>query len=238
MDLRREEEIEREARKLRLDLERRKFQLWEAPPDDPIDRIDPFKIATHLLGAELVGDEKFPLLEGDLQGGNLPFRIGGYVNRSKNTIGISRRFRVATCRFTLAHSIGHWQLHRVSTPFVDGPLVAGDRHGSAKPPMDREASLFAEDLLMPANLVKSYFFRVVQPESLRQRKIDESLADWLTFGTGLRVTGAELMMKGREHLALMVSEWSPNGQSFPSLARRFRVSSLAMAIRLQRLKLV
>lgn len=233
----RKEEIEREALRLRLNLDRRKFQVWDNPPDDPIDRIDPFKITIHLLGAELVESNDLVPLGGDSGGGNLPFRIGGYIDRSKNAIGLSRRFRLGTRRFTLAHSIGHWQLHRGGV-LADGPLVAGDRPGSAKSPMDREASFFAEELLMPENLLRAYFQRVLQTETLRHSVPNESLAQWLSFGTGLRVTEAELVMKGREHIALMASEWSPCGHPFPSLATRFRVCSLAMAIRLQKLGLV
>lgn len=233
----RKEEIEREARKLRLNLDRRKSQIWDSPPADPIDLIDPFKITTHLLGAELVEADDFFPLGGDSGGGNLPSRIGGYIDRPKNRIGLSRRFRLGTRRFTLAHSIGHWQFHKWSV-LTDGPLVAGDRPGSANSPMDREASFFAEELLMPENLLKAYFQRVLQVETLRHSVADETLAQWLSFGTGLRVTAAELVMKGREHIALMVSEWSPCGHPLPSLATRFRVCSLAMAIRLQKLGLV
>lgn len=235
-------EIEKEARRLWLDLGRRRSQIWDQdlPPEDPIDWLDPFKITTHILGAKLVQCDDFPPPPGAPQRGNLPYRIGGYTDPANNTIGVSRRFRLGTRRFTLAHSIGHWQFHR-GGGLVDEPLVAGDRAGSGKSRVDREASLFAEELLMPESLLKPYFQRIVGADTLRNRALDESLAQWLSLGSYLRVTTADLLMQGRERVALLVSDWSgPTGtaQCLPPLADRFRVSSLAMAIRLQRLNLV
>jgi hypothetical protein len=238
MNRRREEEIEREARRLRLELDRRKLEFWDSPPSHPIDRIDPFRIATGILCVVLEEPEEVHLPYADPLGGNLPFRIGGYIDRTRNAIGVARRFRPETRRFTLAHEIGHWQLHRGTIYFRDIPLIAGDRASSNRPPEELEANRFAEELLMPAESVKSEFRAIFQEESLRNRSPDEGLAAWISFGTERRVTVSELIQKGREYLALRLSECIPVGQPYLSLAQRFRVSPLAMSIRLQRLGLV
>jgi IrrE N-terminal-like domain len=242
MDRRREEEIEREARKLRLELVRRSLEFWDSPPDSMIDRIDPFRIAIGILGVDIEEPEEIHLPFADTLSGNLPFRIGGYIDRKRNKIGVARRFRMETRRFTLAHEIGHWQLHQGTVYFRDIPIVAGDRASSNRDPVEREANRFAEELLMPADLVKQYFsyiFGDVFPEqTLRNRAPDDRLAAWLSFGTERRVTVAELIQQGREYLALRLSECIPAGHPYLSLAQRFRVSPLAMSIRLQRLALV
>lgn len=55
-------------------------------------------------------------------------------------------------RFTLAHELGHWELHREGQP-EDEALCRDDRPG--RPPLEREADHFAGCLLMPRVLVEA-----------------------------------------------------------------------------------
>lgn len=229
---------EREAaRKLLLELERRSFEVWDSPPDHRIDRLDPFKIVPSLLRVDLYEPEEIPWPAGRPQNGNLPSRIAGYIDRKNNTIAVARRFSQEVRRFTLAHEIGHWQLHTGSVYFRDFPLIAGDRSSSKRPLVEREANRFAEELLMPDDLVKAYFFQVFGVETLRNREPDEALAGWLSMGVRRKVTVTELIEKGRDWMASLAAEHRNDPLHF-SLAERFRVSTTAMSIRLMRLHLV
>lgn len=50
--------------------------------------------------------------------------------------------------FTLAHEIGHWELHCGARP--RGPIRCREVMEGATDPLEREANVFAADLLMPA----------------------------------------------------------------------------------------
>ncbi len=242
MDQRRKEEIEREARKLRLELERYKLDFWDSPPDHPIDLIDPVKVAVQILHLKLEEPEEISLegVEGDL--GNLPFRPGSVFDRRCNTVTVARYLNAVARRFTLGHALGHAQIH-TDNYFRDAPRVAGERTLRGKSVSERQgkeddANLFAEELLMPAELLRPYFRQIFNFDSLRGRTPDSWLASWLSFGTERRVTIGELIEYGRDYLALLVAQCIPAGQPSFSLARRFGVSPIAMSYRLQQLKLV
>jgi Zn-dependent peptidase ImmA (M78 family) len=228
--------IEREASRLLEELEQRKFEIWDSPPHHPIDRIDPFKIASCLLRVRLEEPEEISL-PGSLQGGNVPFRIAGYINRQTRVIAVARRFELVVRRFTLAHEIGHWQLHKGTVYFRDFPLHAGDHPSSRRPMVEQQANRFAEALLMPADLVQDYFLQVFREPTLRDWKANEELARWLSIGLQKRITVADLLAKGRTGIAMLVAAFKADARDF-SLAERFRVSKAAMSYRLTRLHLV
>jgi len=57
-------------------------------------------------------------------------------------------------RFTIAHELGHLFLHDRQDIFVDGDVVVGRREESrTRSPEEREADLFASELLMPEALI-------------------------------------------------------------------------------------
>jgi Zn-dependent peptidase ImmA (M78 family) len=57
-------------------------------------------------------------------------------------------------RFTISHELGHLVLHDREDIFVDGDVVIGRREESrARSPEEREADLFASELLMPEALI-------------------------------------------------------------------------------------
>jgi hypothetical protein len=238
MDRRRKEEIEREARRLLLELDRYRLSAWESPPDNPIDRIDPFKIATEVLRINLAELEETYPGKRDFPSGNLPNRIGAVLDRSQEKISLARDFRIPARRFLLAHMLGHWQLHGNVPIFQDSPLIAGDRVCSKRPWFEREASHFAEELLMPTDLVRRCFHHFFGVETFRGRVPDEGFAKWLGRGTERRVTLNELVANGRDHMALLIASFIPAGNRALSLAGCFKVNVLAMSIRLQKLGLI
>lgn len=63
-------------------------------------------------------------------------------------------------RFTIAHELGHWILHRKGQQSLfcrHGFVEAGDDHSRPSlPPVEAEANAFAAALLMPAELVRQH----------------------------------------------------------------------------------
>ncbi len=239
MDLRKtEEEIDKEVRKLRLE-DRKRYLFWEFPPPDPIDRIDLERIATGLLGIQLLPAREFQIEESFYKGGNLPSRVAAVLNRSEGTIRVvRRRFRKETQRFTLALAIAHWVLHPRYGMLKLAPSMAGHWPGALKPKEEEEAELFAEELLMPKKLVRAYFQEVFERPTLRDEPLTDVYARWLGRGVEYEVPTMSILEQGRRRLAGLAAECVAEGRDVRSMATRFRVSCLAMAIRLERLSLI
>lgn len=78
-------------------------------------------------------------------------------------------------RFTLAHELGHWCLHRGGAVYcraasvAEGPQPAPARARPARAPEEEEANRFAAALLMPARLVAREHRRNPQFETLCER---------------------------------------------------------------------
>jgi hypothetical protein len=101
-----------------------------------------------------------PLADGQtLSGLLLPGRGEIWVNAGEARQWPPRR------RFTIAHELGHWQLHRrAEVPVfcraaaIEPPDVeAGSLEDRRLPPAEEEANAFAAALLMPARLVREQY---------------------------------------------------------------------------------
>lgn len=75
-------------------------------------------------------------------------RISGFLQRSGDgwLIGVNSLHHPNRQRFTLAHELGHYFLHRDKGPFEDELLFRKDNQFN---PLEREANEFAALLLMP-----------------------------------------------------------------------------------------
>jgi Zn-dependent peptidase ImmA (M78 family) len=217
---------------------RRRYLIWDHPPEDPVSRIDLDLIATLRLGVQLL-----PIRERDLdgagyQGGNLPVRVGAVIDRNGEVIRIDRRLRRETQRFTLGLAIAHWVLHPRNRSLTIAPALAGHRPGTLRTAKDADADLFVEQLLMPKTLVCEYFQRVFGRPTLRDQRQTEVFARWLGRGVEYRVPASTILVQGRHRLALLAAEFVSEEGGLPSMADRFRVSCMAMAMRLERLGLI
>ncbi len=76
--------------------------------------------------------------------------ISGFLKKELDfwTIGVNSLHHPNRQRFTLAHELGHYFLHRHRGDFEDGPLFRRDNQFN---PIEREANQFAALLLMPEN---------------------------------------------------------------------------------------
>lgn len=100
------------------------------------------------------------------------------IKNGKGVIGVSKdeTDNIVRRRFTIAHEIGHYVLHRFSQDlFIDQHNFKAVFHrdtssSSGKVTMEREANAFAAALLMPKTLIikelskKSYSFNFVEEE--------------------------------------------------------------------------
>jgi Zn-dependent peptidase ImmA (M78 family) len=93
-----------------------------------------------------------------------PDDLSGFILRDKQlnrpVIGVNRGHHPRRQRFTIAHEIGHFMLHKGEQLHVDrinAGFVVRRRDGRSKEGTDveeKEANLFAAELLMPSRFIK------------------------------------------------------------------------------------
>lgn len=114
----------------------------------------PLDILAHRLGLRVQ-----PALLGDEVSGVL------VLDGEQGTIGVNSSQAPVRQRFTIAHEIGHYELHKSSSRlFIDKTYSAFLRSDASSTGEDRqeiEANQFAAALLMPSDLVRSELERIV-----------------------------------------------------------------------------
>jgi len=88
----------------------------------------------------------------------------GFLAVAEKTIVVNSQHSPVRRRFTAAHEIGHYQLHRKKKPnlpaFIDRAVyfrrVSGDGGNEVDRRMEMEANAFAAGLLMPECLLEEY----------------------------------------------------------------------------------
>lgn len=96
----------------------------------------------------------------------IPYELGDdvsgvlYVDKGKGTIGYNPNESEVRRRFTIAHELGHYELHRLNKEiFVDNgkkqfnALFRDHRSSKGEDIIEQEANAFAAALLMPRNLL-------------------------------------------------------------------------------------
>ncbi len=80
------------------------------------------------------------------------------IQEGVGTIGVNPNEAPVRIRYTIAHEIGHFDLHRdKSALFVDKQLIYRSAQSGDTPErqqMEQEANVFASALLMPTNLLR------------------------------------------------------------------------------------
>ncbi len=174
-------------------------------------------IQSESLGMHAIGDEIF--------------EVAGLIDKTQKKVSISKSFPQETINFTAAHELGHLILHEQEVLHRDRPF-----DGSSTVPKDlveQQADKFAAYFLMPALIVKDVFYEIYEVEKLR---MNEGTALALAIGN---LSELRDRCKDQRGFAMMIAQTEIYaGKSFNSLAKIFRVSSGAMAIRLMELSLV
>jgi len=160
-------------------------------------------------------------------------RIMGRCDFAAKAIVVATdRVSLAEQRYTVAHEIGHALLHTGAPHCVGLWLIrprAASRPQSPNPDpralrIEREAEVFAAELLMPEEEVRRHFEEIFAVKTM----------GWLSGSAEQYHTEGEMEAKA---VALSLAKHAgPNGS--PSLAGRFNVSGPAMARRLLELGIV
>ena len=156
--------------------------------------------------------------------------VAGTIDKSSSKVHISRRFGNHIRNFTAAHELGHALLHQTSGLHRDRPL---DGTIISRDPVEREADKFATFFLMPTKLVKTTFEKFFLTDKF-------FLNEETAFALGLSdfMELKEKVKPLRQLSKMLASAEYYNGRHFVSLANQFRVSTEAMAIRLEELELL
>ena len=81
------------------------------------------------------------------------------IEGDKATIGYNLKEPEHRIRFTIAHELGHYELHREQSHlFVDKQFIYRSQHSGNTPvtlAMEQEANAFASAILMPTDLLRS-----------------------------------------------------------------------------------
>lgn len=158
--------------------------------------------------------------------------IGGICNNSTCTISISTMFEPERINFTGAHELGHALLHTDEVLHRDISL-AEVSHEKNRPLKERQADIFSANFLMPQKTITKLFKERFKSEKLL---IDDYSAFNLNY-----FTVDELIddLKTTRSFSRKIASTKFFGDKvFDSLAKRFNVSTEAMAIRLEEIGLV
>jgi len=238
MDDTRSRFIREKARDLAVEVFRLRYEIWPSQPPPPLEMIEPSIIAK-VLKVRYHEPAEIVALSTEIPGVALPMRFAGYMDPLTNTVAVARNLPFEMARFTGAHELGHFLLHKdKKILYRDLPLSGDERGDRHRPPVEQEADLFAAELLMPEKIVRQTFLHYFHKERFHG-KPNEEMAHWLSTSHH-EVTPSKLEARGRRYLALLLANSAPwtAERGAPNLAQLFRVSKMAMAIQLESLELI
>jgi len=218
-------EIEQLARNLQVKMWKNRTEIWRnAVPSNPINVLDPM-IALQLIGYDCDIDETL----GQFYSDGKPIEVAGTIDNQSKRVRISRQFPQSIRSFTAAHELGHALLHSTAKLHRDRPLDGSSISRNTK---EFEADKFATFFLMPRKLVQTVFERMFLTNKFY---LNESTSFALGYDY-LELKNKHMSL--RQLSRMLVSTERYNGLQFNSLASQFRVSTEAMAIRLEELELL
>lgn len=222
-------EIEAAAYELQAQIWTQRHRLWPKGAPTAVQMLEP-EIGALVLGIRYDRQEEITTLDRR----TARSAIAGLMDRQASKIVVSERFGLEAARFTGAHELGHWKLHPSAVMHRDFPLDRMNGHKCRRAPQEEEADYFAGCFLMPPNLLRKHFEAtfLFSPPFV----IDDSSAFWLSPSDPDLLLNVNEGSLDRE-IALATTS-SYKGRQFVSLAKQFRVSPKAMAIRLQQLDFV
>lgn len=222
-------EIEQQAKNLHKRIWQNRNKIWSnATPSNPIDMLDP-AIALKFIGYDCNIDETL----GQFYSSGKLIEVAGTIDKSSSRVRISRRFENHIQNFTAAHELGHALLHQTGSLHRDRPLDGTSISRDPRDPIEWEADKFATFFLMPAKLVKTTFKKFFLTDKFF---LNEETAFALGFSDFMGLKGKVKTL--RQLSRVLASAEHYNGRHFTSLANQFRVSTEAMAIRLEELELI
>ena len=192
---------------------------------NPIDMIDPI-IVLESLGYEV---ELHGALGQMLHSDQRASKVAGLIDKTARKVLLSTGFSIPVRNFTAAHELGHAVMHEIRGMHRDR---ATDGSLAGRGEIEREADIFASLFLMPKKLLEQDF-------ETRFGRFPFRWNEETRFALGGLLPHARWEPASTRALSLMLSSASQfNGMNFIPLHKLFRVSELAMAIRLEELHLV
>ncbi len=236
MDATRSLQIRGKARDLLVTGWKRRDELW---PDKSISLSEflveaPARIATNLLRLQIKEVPEIVSRE-SLVRTRESAEVVGVLNRPKRKIIFAQKWGFWVSRFTLAHEIGHWLLH--PSVVVHRERALDLTRTVRRSPIERDADLFAAELLMPSRLVQDAFLdrfnEVIEPSAN-----PDAVYYWLSRD-GAEINTAALYDEDPMYRAIQFATTRYyHGRWIVSMCEFFRVSPSAMAIQLIDLGLV
>jgi Zn-dependent peptidase ImmA (M78 family) len=170
-----QDQVARSARDLLI-------RLDVTQPPVPVERI------AHELGAEVQRRPNGPDISG------LLYRDDSQANVV--VIGVNEDESPVRQRFTIAHEIGHLQLHKGRQLWVDRSVRVNLREAGehSRGGEEREANWFAAELLMPEHMVRVIATHVLQRRHVTEDSLVGALAD--TFQVSRQAMGYRLLNLG------------------------------------------
>ncbi|MCP3963543.1 MAG: TIR domain-containing protein [bacterium] len=226
------------ARKILRKVYRRWRSIWEHRPD-PLDMLDPEIALRHLHGYTVEWVPEIPVERRGVKD-----KVAGLLDRRARKILISSFFGPLVGRFTLAHELGHLEMHSEHVLYRDPPRACptGERNPPGQVATDdlwsseeREADQFAAEYLMPRRQLEPRFRRQFGMDRFDTNLTFEELANRLHLSIDGRVRASDLEKMDRRTISRLVARSLPFSAETGdrSLAQLFRVSHEAMAIQLE-----
>lgn len=220
------EEIEERAHKIHKIIWENRNEIWfDGVPNDPVEMLNP-SIAATLIGFNY--EETISL--GSFSANGTSFEVAGLIDNKLKKILISSQHSMEVRHFTAAHELGHAVLHRENTLHRDRPLDGTS--GSSRNETERQADWFATAFLMPEKLVRANFKKFFLTDSFA---LNENTAFALGYDYSSFVNRFKTL---RQLSRILASTERYDNRHIVSLAKQFKVSDEAMAIRLEELGLL
>ena len=151
--------------------------------------------------AELYLGYDFEFVEDETQ---LPADVIGGIDFDSNTIIINASIEdhIGRYNFTIAHEIGHHELHRELFLKKSSELRIMCRGGSKRPIEELQADRFAEALLMPKDLITECF-KGIKDYKVNSKRSRRGLASRMIQSSGLSNVSVSAMEMRLIHLGLI-----------------------------------
>ncbi len=224
------QKIENSARELQLKLWASRQELIGSKNVSPLSVLEP-QLAARLLGVNYKTAER--IMNPGFGTGGIAQEYAGQIDRSHNIIVISKRFPEMVKRFTGAHEIGHFQLHKGTVHHRDLP-IKGLNLNLNRSIEEREADYFAACFLMPKKQV------ITAVQTMLRGELPLIMNDHLAHL--LHPSDPEAILRANsdslEPYFSLASCRFLYGKPVIPLADQFMVSPQSMAIRLKELKII
>ena len=224
-----DQQIEQEARILLAEVWKSREILHPKYSGNPLELLEP-RLLAQVLGIQYheisgLSDQCFPFR-------GKHFKTAGLIDRQQNLIAVEAGLSLEYRRFTGGHECGHVVLHADEIVHRDRPMD-GAPANFVRPPKEKQADRFAAAFLMPEQQVRTKF----EDRFRSQRFSFSDVHMFHLYGHLSDQVGIDDQQSLSRELALANSR-SFDRHRFPSLAETFRVSPMAMALRIRELDLV